>query len=469
MGTFVFWTWQGRRLIRKDRTRNTAGIVLAFQGAVPRASKSCARPERSLEMTVRHLLLLFLLLALMLNQSPLAQIKVRQAGGDDALATYEIRGDAGTVTIPVELVARHVLIPVSLNGSKPFRLVLDTGMPDGGGILLWDTPRVEALGLESMDTAGMMVRVAGAGKGQEPVAPKIATGIEAAAGDLRLKEMRALVVPAMTAAAPHFDGVIGRAIFGSFAVKIDYVNERVTLWEPERFTPPEGTAGLPLTFSHGIPSVTASVTPSSGMPVPVRLHVDTGAAHPISLSPDAEAGLVPPAGAIETILGRGMGGDLTGRLARIRSLELGGITLEDVVATFPDSGQMPHGENGPGGNLGDDVLRRFDVVFDYAGKTMYLEPNDTFDEPFEWDATGIVLSRDEPVDLKIRQVIPASPAAEAGLMVGDILTSINGAPASEYTHAGLTELFRRPGSEVRLVARRGQKEIEVTLTLRRLV
>jgi predicted metalloprotease with PDZ domain len=166
---------------------------------------------------------------------------------------------------------------------------------------------------------------------------------------------------------------------------------------------------------------------------------------------------------------RGMSGDLTGRLGRIRSLDLGGIVLEDVVAAFPDGGQMPHGDNGLNGNLGDDVLRRFDVVFDYAGKTMCLKPNDGFREPFEWDATGIVLSRDEPVDLKIQQVIPASPAAEAGLKVDDLLTSINGASASEYTHASLVKLFRRPGSELRLVARRGDERIEVTLTLRRLV
>ena len=48
---------------------------------------------------------------------------------------YRLLNETGTVEIPFELMDEHVVIPVSFNGSEPFRLGLDTGMPFYGATL----------------------------------------------------------------------------------------------------------------------------------------------------------------------------------------------------------------------------------------------------------------------------------------------------------------------------------------------
>lgn len=51
---------------------------------------------------------------------------------------------APIATIPIEISRQYILLPVSIQGSRPFQLILDTGMP-ARGILLHATPRVDSL------------------------------------------------------------------------------------------------------------------------------------------------------------------------------------------------------------------------------------------------------------------------------------------------------------------------------------
>lgn len=73
-----------------------------------------------------------------------------------------------------------------------------------------------------------------------------------------------------------------------------------------------------------------------------------------------------------------------GYVGKIKSVTLGGYTLNDVVTTFPDDSLgMSKGSFGRQGNVGSGLLRRFKVIFDYAHKRMMLEPNRFLNDPFE--------------------------------------------------------------------------------------
>lgn len=73
--------------------------------------------------------------------------------------------------------------------------------------------------------------------------------------------------------------------------------------------------------------------------------------------------------------------------------------------------------------------------------------------------------RARPNGAEVQEVIPGSPAEEAGLRVGDLIREVDGQPVS--TRRPLMDLLSsyRPGDTVTLtVERRGEKkEIEVTL------
>jgi S1-C subfamily serine protease len=71
----------------------------------------------------------------------------------------------------------------------------------------------------------------------------------------------------------------------------------------------------------------------------------------------------------------------------------------------------------------------------------------------------------------ITAVAPGSPAAEAGLAAGDLITSLDGSPAVPERLADARYLLRsKPaGTSVPLSAERGTRLLKVTLKLRDLI
>jgi C-terminal processing protease CtpA/Prc len=121
--------------------------------------------------------------------------------------------------------------------------------------------------------------------------------------------------------------------------------------------------------------------------------------------------------------------------------------------------------------IGGELLQRFKVIFDYAHKRMILEPNAGLAEPFEYDMSGIRL-RAEGEDfktLKVRRVVENSPATEAGLREGDLISAIDGKPTVELSLSQINHMFKQEGKEYLLVINRGEEKKQIKLKLRRLV
>jgi predicted metalloprotease with PDZ domain len=77
-----------------------------------------------------------------------------------------------------------------------------------------------------------------------------------------------------------------------------------------------------------------------------------------------------------------------------------------------------------GGLIGNDILRRFNVVLNYAKKEIHLIPNSNFGEAFEYAYTGLSLY-DNNGKVVIEDIIPNSPGDKAGFLPGDLILSIN--------------------------------------------
>ena len=69
----------------------------------------------------------------------------------------------------------------------------------------------------------------------------------------------------------------------------------------------------------------------------------------------------------------------------------------------------------------------------------------------------------------VNEVLAHSPAAEAGVREEDVLTAIDGRPASEFTLEQARALLRREGEERVLSVRRGDQVLTFRLKLRRLI
>jgi hypothetical protein len=381
-------------------------------------------------------------------------------------AKVEVRSRDGRVTIPFHLSSNHLVIPVLIQGTS-LDAVLDTGMPMDG-IILYRNDKVARLELPAR--GGMQAHVAGAGSETVAAAADMVQGLTLDIADLRLTDANALVMPPVKTFAPDHDGVIGYSIFRNFVVAIDFDQNRITLHDPKSFTPPAGAVALPITLERNIAFTDIGVLTADGQRIPAKVVVDLGASHAISLNVGTVAGLEAPAGAVRAIVGRGVSGVLRGRVGRVAGIDLGGLVVKDVVATFPDKEfQRPHGMNSEGGNLGSGILQHFQVVFDYGRGTLYLTPNKSFDKSFEWDMTGLWLDPDERAALRVGDIVANSPAEAAGLKVGDIVTRVNGKGVSAKDLPVLFKDFRQEGTVMALTLSRDGKPLEATLRLKRLV
>ena len=101
---------------------------------------------------------------------------------------------------------------------------------------------------------------------------------------------------------------------------------------------------------------------------------------------------------------------------------------------------------------------------------MILEPSPTFAEPFDYAFSGIALRAERPDyhTFRVREVLEESPATEAGLAVGDVIVSIDGAPAERLTLSAINEMLEKPVTR-ELVIRRGEQTIRTTLTPKRFI
>jgi PDZ domain-containing protein/aspartyl protease len=380
---------------------------------------------------------------------------------------FEPAVDSEEITIPFQSINHHIILSVTVNGEGPFQIILDTGMPMED-VMLYDSERVKALKLPYLDNA--QVRVSGAGGKGKGMSARIAPGITLGIGGLRILEERATVVSMPPGFAGYHEGVIGAALFRHFAVSIDNDRGLLTLRKPEAYRPPAGAKSVPLVFEHGRAFVDANVRIGSSESVPARLIVDLGASHSVSLNESKERGIRVPGHSIETGIGRGVSGEIMGRVGRIRGLEIGGWTLSDVIATFPDKAfHSPRGMDSRDGNLGNGALGRFNVTLDYEGKRMILEPARGFSEPFEWDMSGIQAEPTAQGAIRVRRVLAGSPAAKADIQEGDRIVKIGGQEVNETTFFSLKERLKKNGETIVVELERDDKPIVASLKLQRLV
>jgi hypothetical protein len=373
-------------------------------------------------------------------------------------------------SVPITTDRNLILVPISVGGSvagsAPFNVVLDTGMPMRG-VILYRSPRVDALPLEFAEAHG----ISGAGGDGAAVPTRIATGAHVEIGGVALSDVPIISLTAPPGFGSTQEGIIGAELFDKFAVEVDVDAHRLRLLDSGAFEPRKESSVIPLHLRRGsAPFVDARVAVGAGDPVPVEIAIDLGSSHALWLNRGKENGIVQPEAGIDTILGRGLSGDIVGHVARARRFELGDFAFDDVIALFPSaSHQDPGGVHFQDGILGGETLRRFRITFDYPKERMIVERGARFGDPFEFDMSGLVAEPSSPDRRTVRSVLAGSPAAQADIQVGDVILAIDGKAVRELGSDGIMRALRVDQAEVQLTIERGSTKLEKKLRLRRLV
>lgn len=405
---------------------------------------------------------------ILLGMLLVGNVSLRAQGMGPGPGKHSFLSEDETATIPFQPGLDHIVLTATVNGKADVRLILDTGMPMPGLILI-GRENINQLGLNFVGE----MPVAGNPADKEPLMAKIAQGVALKVPGLELTDLAAIVEPPegnLGAILEDVDGIIGYEFFAQFAVTVDYDKYVIILVEPARSQVPADAEELPLSLRNGFPWLECSAEMVGGAVVPMELVVDVGASHAISLNVGTHEAIVPPDNAIETLLGRTMSGPIYGKVGRIKSLHLGHLELKNVMSSFQTGPRHGPSAMEKHGNLGNGVIRRFNATFDYGNQRLILVPNSHFGEAFEYNMSGIGYSRTPEGTLKVERILPDSPAEQTELSGGDVVFSINGRPVGEIGLDELRRILTKEGAGVRLSASSPDGAVKkVTFTLRRII
>ncbi|MDO8629573.1 MAG: aspartyl protease family protein [Phycisphaerales bacterium] len=370
---------------------------------------------------------------------------------------------AGRSEIPVEIVNNHIYLPVRVNGSEPLGFILDTGAE----ATALNKSRAEALRLKLHGT----LEAQGAGGSADAA---IVTGMTFSLPGVELPNQTGAAIP-LDALEPfegrRIDGVLGYELFSRCIVEVDYAASRVTLHDPARYSVGGSGVSVPIVLEGKCPHVDATVGWADGRTVQGRFLVDAGARGALELNTAFSASTPLTGSTLRTVCGIGIGGESFCRLGRVASLRIGAVEIANPIAGFSEDAKGAMANPDRAGLIGGEILRRFKVTFDYAGKRMILERNDRGDPTMEFDMSGLLLTA-APPDFRVfrvNRVLDNTPAAEAGLGEGDLIVAVDGRPAQEFTLSELRKLFRQDARVVQLRIQRNDQTRDVQLRLRRLI
>ncbi|MGY2133327.1 aspartyl protease family protein [Hymenobacter sp. HD11105] len=268
-----------------------------------------------------------------------------------------------------------LVIPVYLNGKGPFNFLLDTGVATS----TITNPRLKRqLGIHTAkeySIAGVGPKTPLLAYRTQPVHVEFA-GIEALNFSFTIVTEKALDFERLTGVP--IDGILGFDLFQSFIVTVQPTRGTITFTDPTRsdLVKDNSWTSIPLALEDSKPYITADIAVTESIVLPLKLVVDTGAGHALSLELGSHPSLCLPKQRMRAYLGQGLSGSIRGFVGRVRSLQLGGYQLESLATSFPDaSNNIAQRITIPrNGTLGFDVLRRFDIVIDYPHNQLMLRP-----------------------------------------------------------------------------------------------
>ncbi len=253
----------------------------------------------------------------------------------------------------------------------------------------------------------------------------------------------------------QIDGVLGFSLFSNTRLTLDYPGEQVTLSAFDDDAPLRGCV-LPYTAHNDVPFVQLNLGSRSLVTL-----IDTGSDGGLNLDPaglDLDFVQPPREG---TLVGT-LHGDHRQILARLGpSLHIGD---HEVVQPIVDL-------SGSTTSIGGDLLRRFAITFDPESRQVAFYRPDS-DEQMRLTtppkrSVGVSFNKARAY-WKINAVAPESPAAAAGLAVGDLVSRVNGEPVETWDLARYRVLIDA-GNDIAFTLIKGRDEVVVTTSVFTLV
>lgn len=403
---------------------------------------------------------------------------------------FVIENKKGSDKVRFKLVNNLVILPVEINGVE-LSFLLDTGVSK---LIMFNFINVSDLNIEESET----IFIRGLGEGKMVEALKSKNNVVKIGDAIKLNQDLYAIFNVDLDLSHRLGfpvhGIIGFDLFRDLVVEIKYSKQQLKLTVPERYKSKtcRKCEVFNLEFYNGKPYINATVD-IADQSVPVKLLIDSGGSDALWLFENESLGIRSKEEFFYDFLGYGLNGSVYGKRSKIDRICLKGFEFKQANVAYPDSSSVIFAQkiNNRNGSLAGNLLKRFDVVFNYQNATVILRKNKYFKQRFTYNKSGIELAHigvklvsenqgftvkagtkldnrtkiklESPYKISLKPVYaivelrPGSAAEKAGLKIGDILVSVNGKWTHQYTLQEIMQMFHgETGKRLKLsVERKG--------------
>lgn len=263
----------------------------------------------------------------------------------------------------------------------------------------------------------------------------------------------------------RIDGVIGYSLFSRYIVKINYDDLQLELHTVGSIRYPRG-GHLLRPFIRTLPVHTGYIRDNQR--ITSRYLFDIGAGLPLILSEDfvEDSAVIRSTRKRFPIVAHGVGGKLRMNLTLVCHFRLGPYRFRKVpTLVFNDEFNVtayPY----LGGLIGNQILKRFNIILNYPSREIHIKPNSLFREPFSYAYSGMELYAMDGQTI-VGSVVEGSPAAVAGVCEGDVVIAIDNNLSQDFDQYKRLLLF--PGKKrVSMIVRRDDALEELVIRMQQL-
>ena len=403
------------------------------------------------------------------------------------------------------MVNNLMVVPVDLNGTK-LKFILDTGVRSP---ILFNLTLQDSIQINKVS----QITLRGLGEGEPIQALRSVENIFKIGGAVSNNQMLYVVLDKdlnfSTSLGIPVHGIIGYDVFKDFVVEVNYGKQHLKIYNPKdyEYKDSKKMETLPLTIIGKKAFVDGAVTKEDNTEIPVKLLVDTGSSDALWLFHNPDLGLEVPSQHYEDFLGKGLSGSIFGKRTKLKGMRIGSFQFNEAKAAFPyeESFYAIKNLGDRNGSVGGEVLKRFNIVFDYPNNKISLTKNVNFKNPFQYNLAGINLQHNgvryisESItdsrglvdsesntsfgnvqilmtnrtrlslvpEIVVSGIRAGSPAAEAGLKEGDVILAVNGKRIHDYKLQEILEMLNeRKGKRVRVLIERYDRDILYSFVLK---
>ncbi len=378
--------------------------------------------------------------------------------------------------IRFKLINNLIIIPVDINGVT-LSFLLDTGVSKP---IIFNFLNVSDT-LQIKDTETIFLR--GLGGGESVEALKSTNNIFRVGDAVKLNQDLYAVFNNNLNFTPRLGvpihGIIGLDLFKDLIVEVNYSAGYIKLTNHDVFKhkPCKKCEKVNLEFYNGKPYLNARVE-IANRTIPVKLLIDSGGSDALWLFENDTLDIKPSDKFFNDFLGHGLNGSVYGKRSRVQALALKSFVIEDANVAFPNKENVLFATKirDRNGSISGNILKRFNIIFDYQRATMILTKNKNFKEKFSYNKSGIELAHngvrivkqvkrslktprndtqnkyntiilDPQYKLSLKpayaivELREGSPAEQAGLKVGDVILTINGKETYQLSLQEVMQVF----------------------------